>query len=603
MTGRTGAATLVLHTHLPWTLHHGRWPHGTDWLCEAVVECYLPLLGVLESRAAHGHSLGVTIGFSPILCDQITHPEFAAELDFYAQGKLAAAEADARRFARHGAEREAAQAVRWIDRYARAPGAFAERGGPIARFRRLEEAGAIEIIGCAASHAYLPLLGTPAAVARQIAVAVDRHRRHFGRAPRGLWLPECAYRPAGRWQSPLRSDDFEVWRAGLESFVAARGIEFTFVERHLIEGGRASGISSRAGVAAQRIRAVGDREIAIGPLSRRAERGREPAAGISPPAPHRADRAYRIAGSNVIVFGRDARTSEQVWSREGGYPGDPVYLDFHRMHDPGGLRYWAVTDASGELDAKVPYDPEAAARRALRHADHFLDGVAATLHAAERRGGAPFVCAMYDTELFGHWWFEGPDFLAAVLDRAAARGVRLETAAAAAAASSAAPELRLAEGSWGAEGDHRVWMNADTARIWAKVHGAERAFEALARRALDHREPVVERVLAQAAREVMLLEASDWPFLVTHGAARDYAEMRAELHARDAARLLALGARLLDDALTASDGTSAVLAPHDREFLGACERRDDPFPDLDWRAGLAAGVSLPRRAEPAPAGA
>ena len=225
MTNRAGAATIVLHTHLPWVLHHSRWPHGSDWLCEAVAECYLPLLRVLEPRAARGRSLGITIDVTPVLCDQLEHPDLAAEFAHYCGHKRAAAEVDARRFARHGADREAAQARFWIEFYARALAEFPARGGIVRRLRVLEEAGAIEIAASAATHGYLPLLGTPGAVARQVAVAVDRHRRHFGRAPRGFWLPECAYRPAGRWQSPLRAADAEAWRPGLESFLAARGVE------------------------------------------------------------------------------------------------------------------------------------------------------------------------------------------------------------------------------------------------------------------------------------------------------------------------------------------------------------------------------------------
>lgn len=609
MTNRAGAATIVLHTHLPWVLHHGRWPHGSDWLCEAVAECYLPLLRVLEPRTRAGRTLGITIDVSPVLCDQLDHPDLAGEFRFYCDGKRAAAEVDARRFARHGADREAAQAQRWIEFYSRALEEFGARGGILRRLRALEEAGAIEIAGTSATHAYLPLLGTPGAVARQVAVAVDRHRRHFGRAPRGFWLPECAFRPAGRWQSPLRADDVEAWRAGIESVLASRGIEYFFVERHLIEGGRAPAIFSRAGAAArpQRARTIRDAEIALGgqtARTRRAARGREPAAG-GPATPWRAERPYRVGDSGLVAFGRDAATSEQVWSRDGGYPGNPAYLDFHRMHDPGGLRYWAVTDARGELDAKLPYEPEAAAARVHEHAAHFLSGIAETLAQAEHRSpGAPFVCAMYDTELFGHWWHEGPDFLAAVLDRAPDFGVTFASAGERAARATDAPRLRLPEGSWGAGGDHRVWMNADTAPLWTEVHAVERAFEAVARRAAARDEPVLDRVLTQAAREVLLLEASDWPFLVTHGAARDYAELRARLHAADARRLLALAIGLLNGGLdrAAAGGTSAALPPADRAFLAACEARDGPFPDLDARSGLAA-VSAPSRAEPAPAGA
>jgi len=586
MNARAGGFTIVLHTHLPWVLHHGRWPHGSDWLCEAVAECYLPLVAVLESRARPGTSLGITLSLSPVLCEQLAHPDFAGEFRAYALHRRAAAREDARRFAAAGRAAEAALARRWRDGYDGALAQWNAAPGLLARFARLESLGAIELIACAASHAYLPLLATPAAVRRQVAVAVESHRRHFGRPPLGMWLPECAYRPDGPWTSPLADGAAEAWRPGLERVLAEHGIRYFFVETHLVDGGAPLEVfSGSAGGRARGRRAA--RASAMGP---------------APGAP-RADRAYRAGTSPVAVFGRDAATSRQVWSREGGYPGDPAYREFHRRHHPGGLRYWAVTDAAGDLPAKRLYDPAAASLRARAHAEHLLAGLAARFRAAGR-AGAPRLCAMYDTELFGHWWWEGPEFLAGLLDLAPGHGVPLATPGAWLDEVGEAPPLALPEGSWGAGGGHSTWLDARTRPLWAEVHAVETGFEAVARRALGRAGGPIDRLLAQALREVLLAEASDWPFLVTHGTARDYAEARLEAHARDARRLLAIASTVLD---RGPHRAAEALAAADEAFVAACERRDPPFAWLDWRSGLvpaesASAALRPReRAAPAPA--
>jgi 1,4-alpha-glucan branching enzyme len=189
---------------------------------------------------------------------------------------------------------------------------------------------------------------------------------------------------------------------------------------------------------------------------------------------------------------------------------------------------------------------------------------------------------MYDTELFGHWWSEGPEFVAAALDRASRHRVEPVTAGAFLRRHGARRSLQLPEGSWGAGGRHRVWLQPDTLAGWRQVHEAERRLERVAERAHDRdRDPVLDRLLDQAGREVMLLEASDWPFLITTGAARDYAEARIAGHAADASRLLALAEARL---------TGTALADTDHAFLATCERRDPLFPEFDWRLAVARGA-------------
>ena len=558
----SGQFTIVLHSHLPWVLHHGRWPHGVDWLNEAAAESYLPLWKMLHTRAQAGRPLGVALGLSPVLCEQLAHPDFHREFVTYLEAKIAAAAEDRAWFQRSAEPAMAALAERWETFYRSALEDFMGPHGPnlVARFRRLEEQGAIEILTCAATHGYLPLLSSDAAADAQVRVACAAHRRHFGRAPRGIWLPECAYRPAGPWPSEAIDaagglDRPRHPRAGIEEILAAHGLRYFFVDTHLLTGGRALGVYADRFDALRHL--TGETEAS-------ARRGRS------------IYRPYRVGtAGQVSCFGRDPVTAVQVWSGEQGYPGDGEYLDFHKKRFPGGHRYWRVTHAKADLAQKEIYRPERAAERTPAHAAHFLSLLEQALPASNAGGSPPIACAMFDTELFGHWWFEGPTFLGHVLD-GAHDGLRPALPGDYLAQHPPAETVALPEGSWGDGGGHRVWLNQDTRWTWTPIHAAEARLESLVRQARETEagDPLLTRLMNQTARELLLLEASDWQFLITTFSARDYAELRLAEHAADFERLATLAERR-------AEGGS--LSEGDAAFLAECERRDSLFPDLDWR--------------------
>ncbi|HWP35651.1 MAG TPA: 1,4-alpha-glucan branching protein domain-containing protein [Thermodesulfobacteriota bacterium] len=572
---RVGSLAFVLHAHLPYVLAHGRWPHGTDWLNEAAAETYLPLLRALDRLLAEGLQPRLTIGITPVLSEMLADRGFAAEFEGYLAQKIEAAEADQREFARVGDAAMQRLAERWEGWYRGIRDEFVGRYGRdlVGAFRRLQDAGAIEILTSAATHGYLPLLGEDTSVQAQIKQGVATYRRHFGRPPRGAWLPECAYRPRYRWQNPVEEDAPPRLRKGIDEFLAENGIEYFVIDSHLLKGGRAIGIYI-------------DRFEALKRLWEQYVRERGEA--LRPEAPRSPYDLFLVASKPdmrpVAVFTRDPRTALQVWSGQHGYPGDGCYLDFHKKRFPGGLRYWRVTDAKADLADKQPYDPEAAAGRIAPQADHFHGLVKATLGEHRAAAGRPGVLtAPFDAELFGHWWFEGPEWLAAVLRRVAA-DPELELTTAGAALEAHRPEevIALPEGSWGEGGHHWIWLNPDTVWTWRHVYRAERELPALLAEAGVERlarDRALSRVLRQAARELLLLEASDWQFLISTFSARDYAELRVARHDEDFRRLAAIARRLLG----AGPGG---LAPEEEAFVAAVEGRDRLFPDLDlawWR--------------------
>jgi 1,4-alpha-glucan branching enzyme len=224
-----------------------------------------------------------------------------------------------------------------------------------------------------------------------------------------------------------------------------------------------------------------------------------------------------LAGAGLVAFTIDWETVELVWS-ERGYPADSAYAEFHRVSMEG-TRLWAVSGSA--------YDPGAAAARADRQADDFLDRVAARLGEFRSERGRPgLVTFAIDTELLGHWWSEGPRWFARVLSAADEHGVRLVTLPE--ALERHEPEARpLRESTWGAGKDLSTWDSPAVADLaWAPRRLELRLVNAIGDGKLTN--AAAER----SARELLALQASDWAFLDRRRQAGDYPFQRSTGHAR-----------------------------------------------------------------------
>jgi 1,4-alpha-glucan branching enzyme len=553
-----GSFALVLHAHQPFVLGHGRWPHGSDWLCEAVVESYLPLLRLIRDSAVKD-ALPLTLSFSPVLCEQLASPLFQTELQAFLDNRLrACAETDA--YFRHGNEVELAALTDYWTRFYREAIALLQEiaGDVLGAFRRCLEEGRVSIITSAATHGYLPLLGKEESVALQLRLAMEVHKHHFGSRPRGVWLPECAYRPRYHWIPPVGPDrqSHRALRRGLEELLAECGVEFFFVDSHLILGGRPAPPYTDYFPQLDRLREVG-----------RNEWPRRP--NVSP---YSVGRVGSPGGSGeALVFFRDRETSRQVWSREQGYPGDPWYLDFYKKHEPQGLRLWRVSD-KGELAAKAVYAPAQAEKRAREHARHFARLVAGALQQQADLGKSALLCSLYDAELLGHWWHEGPQWLRFLPAELNACGVQPTTCAAYLDRHPPVESLTLPEGSWGEGGDHRTWLNNETGWAWERLYDSEFEFWSFMQENAATLDAPLRRVLTQACRELLLMQASDWSFLVTSGTARDYADQRFSAHFADFKRLLHIARNVRD---------RGQWEETEWMFLAGREQQDFLFPTLE----------------------
>jgi len=483
-----GYLCVLLHAHLPYVRH----PEFEDsleerWLHEALTETYLPLLRMLEGRAARGKRGRITLSLSPTLLAMLENPLLRERYAFRLGRLIELAEREVAR-TRHD-PRFHPLALHYRDRFRETLAQFTDRyrRDVTSAFRAVSDAGQAELITCGATHGYLPLmsLGAPSWRA-QIGTAARAFERALGRPPRGMWLPECGYTP------------------GVEAVLAEFGIRYFAVDTH--------GILDACP---------------------------RPWPGTYAP--------FRTPGG-VLALGRDADSSRQVWSAADGYPGDPHYREYYR--DQGfdlplqdvreflpsggtrthlGLKYHRITDRRGTH--REPYDPARARERAREHAAHFVRERSRQARAASERIGQPaLLLAPYDAELLGHWWYEGPDWLGDVMDEAERSGELAATdPMEAMAGMPRVPEGRLHPSSWGDGGYSAMWLDPSNDWIYRPLNHAAERMQALARE--RHRlGPLQARALAQAGRELLLAQASDWAFIMRTGTLVPYAVRRTELH-------------------------------------------------------------------------
>jgi 1,4-alpha-glucan branching enzyme len=506
-----GTFSLVLHTHLPWLAHHGRWPVGEEWLYQAWARSYLPIVRMLERLAGEGRRDLLTLGLTPVLADQLDDPycldglsAWVADWRLRAEHLAARRDEDARRIAAV----EFRAASRALDDVA-----TGWRHGGSPRWRALADAGVIEVLGGPATHPVLPLLD-PRVARIALAAGLDDARTRLGREPGGIWAPECG------------------WRPGLEEMYAAAGVT------HLV-----------------------------------ADEATLTAAGRSTATGH------RLGDTDVVMFGRDLSVTDRIWSSRHGYPGGADYRDFHEVDPASGFRLRRVTGPGAAGPQKAPWDPAAADAAIERDAADFVTAVADRLRSIEAEQGRPgLVVAAYDTELFGHWWHEGPAFLERVLRLLPEAGVRPASLRTALEDGLVAPgAARPPAGTWGAGKDFRLWSEGPVADLARDGEGVQkRLLAALDEQVAQARGPVRRRDLDQLVRESLLHLSGDWAFAISRDQAPDYAWRRALGH-RDAVHAIA-------DALAAGPAEAGAVA--DRIAAPGT-----PFARLDARALEPAGPS------------
>jgi 1,4-alpha-glucan branching enzyme len=478
-----GSFCLVLHGHMPYVLHHGVWPHGEDWLYEAAAECYLPLLALVDECQHLNCNPQFAIGLTPVLLEQLDHEDFKSGFEKYLLEQTIRAREDKADFKRSSTSEGmhmAYLAQRWEDFYTGLNEQFERIGNDIPKaFVLAADRGLIQILTSSATHAYLPLLLEDSCVRAQVRAGISSSQRILGMRPMGIWLPEGAYRPPGQWRPPI------PWgvnngRLGIDQIITDENLSHFFVENHCIPFGM-----------------------------------REPVLvnnngnGSSPP----------------VAFARDPEICKQVWCGFVGYPADGLYLEFHKRYGPRrGLRYWKITDRRFGLGDKQLYYPDQITGKIYEHANHFCQQIKNRLRDYRQwTGQRGIIVACFDAELFGHWWFEGPRFLRDVLlTLNADPEVQLCTPQAYLEKNPPKNSVWLSEGSWGEGGDHRVWNNPKVDWMWRIEYQCETLFGKLTYHLPWRKNWPLRKILEKAGRELLLLQASDWPFVIARAQADDY---------------------------------------------------------------------------------
>jgi 1,4-alpha-glucan branching enzyme len=534
----SGSLALILHTHLPFVRHpeHQEFLEE-DWLFEAITESYLPLIAMMQRSIVDGMPFKLSMTFSPTLCAMLQDSLLQERYLRYLNRSIDLAVREIERNQQDEQLRKLAEF--YHERLLGIKDQFASewKGDILEAFRRFQCAGRLEIMATAATHGLLPLLQQPPeAIRAQVLIGCDSFRSTFNLDPRGFWLPECAY------------------TSGLENVMQEANLRWFVLDAHGVILGE--------------------------------------------PRPRHAIYAPYFTAAGPAVFARDNDVSRQIWSATEGYPGDPAYRDFYRdigfdlpadYVRPGigaalgrrftGLKYHRVT---GLKDEKELYDPAHAERVAEKHAHHFFETTRQKLNELCELGFDPIVVAPFDTELFGHWWFEGPQFLESFIRKAGSRPQDLRLVR---DENESRPPLQLTTpteflishptqqtiapvaSTWGENGYLGVWLDSTNAWIYPHLHSAARRLKDLVGRYASDDSERTNRVLQQLTRELLLAQSSDWTFLIKNGTAKHYATKRANDHLLRFNRLYEqfVCGRLAED------------------FLADCEWRDNLFPDVNWR--------------------
>jgi 1,4-alpha-glucan branching enzyme len=513
---------IILHAHLPFVRHpeHPKFLEES-WLFEAITETYLPLLQMMNGWQRDDMEARLTMTLSPTLCTMLRDPLLQERYAKHLDELIALADKEISRTHFEPQFQELAQMYHARLTAVRTLYQQLDRD-LIGKFRRLQDFGLLEIITTGATHGLLPLMANhPPSVRAQILIARDHYRECFGCDPRGIWLPECAY--------------FD----GVETYLQEANLRWFVVDSHGLLHAQP-----------------------------------RPRYGVFAPV---------FTPNGIAAFGRDLESSRQVWSRTEGYPGDHRYRDFYRdigfdldldyvkPHLPSpenrgftGIKYYRIT---GGTAAKQPYEPAAAAAAADAHATHFLQSRVEQIQELNAiLDRPPLIISPYDAELFGHWWYEGPEFLDLFVRKAYHDQKSFELIT---------PEQYLrrhptnqiatpAASSWGEEGYYRVWLNEKNEWIYRHLQVAQERMSELVKK---YAAPTAlqKRALQQSGRELLLAQSSDWPFILRTNTSPDYARKRVKAHLL---RFNSLYHQLTTNTL-------------DEKWLTEVERRDNLFPELN----------------------
>ena len=524
-----GFLSIILHAHLPYVRHPEHESFLEEiWLFEAITECYIPLINVLDRLQKDKVNFRLTLSLSPTLISMLSDDLLQSRYQLYLKQRIELAEKEIVRTRHQPSYQKLARLYRRFFLNAETTYKNQYQCNLLSAFKKHHHAGHLELITTAATHGLLPLLNiNETAVKAQINIGIKTFESHLGFSPSGFWLPECGY------------------YSGLENLLADYEIQYFFTDTHAV-----------------------------------ADAAEVPKNGVYAPLD---------CGNEVTAFARDPESSQQVWNAQEGYPGNANYREYYS--DIGfdldldldylapyildkttrintGIKYHRVSNKGQE---KELYHPKKARLKATKDAEHFILNRQQQINKlAQTMSRTPIVVSPYDAELFGHWWAEGSHWLETVFRLADNNNNGIQSISCKdylihyPKNQVSAPSFS----TWGDEGYSKYWINEENDWIYPLLHQAAEELEQLVQ---DFSTvavlPLQERILNQAVRSVLLAQASDWPFIIKSGTHTEYAKKKITDHL---ARFNYLHESIRNNNI-------------DEHYLLALESMDNIFPDIDYR--------------------
>jgi len=517
-----GYLSIVLHAHLPF-IRHPEYESFMEenWLFEGMIETYIPLLNVFDKLLNKNINFRLTMSISPSLCemfaDKLLQDRFIKRLNKL----IELSKKELKRTYNTEFYNTAKMYHKklklyhdiFINKYDR---------NIINGFKYFQESGNLEIITSNATHAFMPLLNNKNSENAQIEIGINNYIKHFNTNPKGFWNPECAYYP------------------GLEDLLKKHNIKYFFVDTHGILYAE-----------------------------------NRPKYGIFAPIKCKND---------IAVFGREIESSKQVWSATEGYPGDPFYREFYRdigydlpydyikpyLHSDGirmmtGFKYYRITK-NGSY--KEPYDPQLALDKIKYHVHDFINNrerqIEKILKLINRQ---PIIVAPYDAELFGHWWFEGPDFIYYLCKYVnKSKSIKMINPSEYLNIYKDNQITTPSMSTWGNKGYMDVWLNQSNDWIYKHLHECADKMVKMANKYTNTKNNLTRRLLNQMARELLIAQTSCWAFIISTGTTVEYATKKIKEHIR---RFIYIYNMIKNNKINL-------------DFLKTCEWCDNIFPEIDY---------------------
>lgn len=531
-----GYVSFVLHAHLPF-IHH---PESEDyleeqWLFEAISETYIPLILNFQKLVDEKVDFRFTMSLTPPLLNMLDNKLLQKRYIDYLKKHIELSKKEIER-TKDNAEINKLSHY-YYERYSNDLHVFKDiyKCNIINAFKKFNDLGVLEIIGCGATHGYFPILYVNEKTVRaQIALGVQTYNKYFDKPLKGFWLPECGYVPEA------------------DKYLKEYGVQYVLVETHGIL--------------------------------------------YADPTPLYGTYAPIVSPEGIVAFGRDLESSKQVWSSICGYPGDYNYREFYRdigydapydyikpyiasngVRVSTGIRYHRIT---GKTENKDIYNLQWAQDSVNLHAGDFFDCRCKQIdYLSSKTDNPPIIVCPYDAELYGHWWYEGPQWLYTLAKKIyydkcnfslITPGEYIEKF----------PKMQISSpcrSSWGAKGYSQVWLNPTNDYVHRHLHKAgDRMCEIASMYPNENLKSNKRRILNQCARELVLAQSSDWLFIITNGTMVDYAKKRIKDHIGRFTKMYLWLKN--DEDLIKKD----ILSDEKQSFLKSIEEKDCIFPELNY---------------------